>query len=167
VHQYSETAKKISGVKNLGEALKKFSLENEKNIYYYIDFIMEKNESYKYKDKYEIGEIVYVNQYIYNSGKKGYDHLFVLIDEKEKEKEISVKYLGMLISSQTQKIKYKHNFLLKKDKINNLKKNSIVKTDEIYNIKKENILFKIGNLEKKLILDYKNQFLLRNEKCDY
>ncbi len=165
MYQFIETASKSGRVKNLDEALKRFPLDDEKNIYYYIDFIMENNESYKYKEKYEIGEIVYVDKYTYNSGRKGYDHLFVVIDKEETE--ISVQYLAMLISSQVKKIKYKQNVLLKKDKINNLKKNSIVKTDELYNINIKNILFKIGNIEEKLILEYKNQFLVANEKCDY
>ena len=32
--------------------------------------------------KYNIGDIVYVSKYHYDDGKKGYNHLFVIIDSE-------------------------------------------------------------------------------------
>lgn len=150
---FIQKAKSLGKIKHLDEAFEKYPSEEENNIEYYIDFLMEKGEKYKYKEQYEIGDIVYVNKYLYTTGKKGYDHLFVIIDKEEEA--VPIEHFGMLISSQVNKIKYQSNILLKKDNQNNLKKNSIVKTDEVYQLSKENIVFKIGNLDERLVNEYK------------
>lgn len=60
---------------------------------------------------YNVGDIAYVNEYAYADGSKGKNHLFVIIDSEEigDNLAISMDYLGMLISSQIQKQKYKYN----------------------------------------------------------
>lgn len=150
---FIKKAKDLGKIKCLDNAFEKYSSEQENNIEYYIDFLMEQNQKYKYEEEYKIGDIVYVNQYLYTTGKKGYDHLFVIIDKEEEA--VPIELFGMLISSQVQKIRYQQNILLKKDDKNNLKKNSIVKTDEVYQLNKENILFKIGNIDERLVDEYK------------
>ena len=152
MNDFIKKAQNLGKVKNLDEAFEKYPSEPE-NIEYYIDFLMEKNEKYKYEQQYQIGDIVYVTQYLYATGKPGYDHLFVIIDKEEEA--VPIEHFGMLISSQIQKIKYNQNILLQKDNQNNLKKDSIVKTDQIYQLNKQNILFKIGNIDQRLVNEYR------------
>ena len=64
----------------------------------------------------------------------------------------------MLISSRIEKLKYKSNLELKRDKINNLKKDSIVKIDNIYKIDSKQILFKVGKVSFDKIEEYKKAF---------
>ena len=64
----------------------------------------------------------------------------------------------MLISSRIEKLRYKSNLELKKDKLNNLKKDSIVKIDKIYRIDNNQILFKIGEVLLDKIEEYKKAF---------
>ena len=68
----------------------------------------------------------------------------------------------MLISSKTEKLKYKFNKYIKKDNKNNLKTDSIVKTDVIYKIFTKNILLKIGNIDKTKVDIYKNYLINNN-----
>lgn len=104
-------------------------------------YVGEKIELY---NKYSIGDIVFVSKYKYKDGKKGYNHLFVIVDEDNRV--VPVNEFCMLISSKLDKLRYKSNVLLVKDNINNLKKDSIVKTDEIYEIKDVDIDKKIGKI---------------------
>ena len=64
----------------------------------------------------------------------------------------------MLISSNLDKLKYPKNKLLKKDMKNNLDKDSIIKTDVIYRISNNQILFKIGEVDKEKIEEYKMSY---------
>ena len=64
----------------------------------------------------------------------------------------------MLVSSNLNKLKFKANKLLEKDKQNNLDKDSLVKTDIIYKIPTEQILFKIGIVSYEKIEEYKKSF---------
>ncbi len=64
----------------------------------------------------------------------------------------------MLISSNLEKLKFKENKFLKKDKLNNLQKDSIVKTDVIYKILNEQIIFKIGTVDYEKVEEYKISF---------
>ena len=65
----------------------------------------------------------------------------------------------MLISSNIEKVKYKANKILKKDNNNKLKVDSIVKTDVIYRILDKQILFKIGEVDRDKVEEYKKSFL--------
>ena len=65
----------------------------------------------------------------------------------------------MLISSNIEKVKYKANKMLKKDNNNKLKVDSIVKTDMIYRILDKQILFKIGEVDRDKVEEYKKSFL--------
>lgn len=64
----------------------------------------------------------------------------------------------MLISSQLDKLKYKTNKLIEKNKDNGSDKDSIVKTDVIYIIRTDQILFKIGTVDRNKIEEYKDSF---------
>lgn len=98
---------------------------------------------------YEIGDIVFVSKYIYDNGKNGKNHLFVIIDENKKI--VPIEYFGMLVSSHIEKSKkfgnYKYNEPLYRNNINHLNKDSIVKCDTLYNISAKNIIFKIGQVD--------------------
>ena len=91
--------------------------------------------------KFNIGDIVFVSNYKYKTGRTGKNHIFVIIDD---EKAIEINYFGFLISSNIEKISYKYNQILNKNKINNLYKDSIVKCDDLIKIGENKILFKIG-----------------------
>jgi len=103
----------------------------------------------KVQNKYDIGDIVFVNEYNYTENKLGDSHLFVIIDDDNKI--IPLEYFGLIVSSHIEKSKdnskYKYNENLKKSAINSLKTNSIVKCDKLYEIPASNILFKIGTVD--------------------
>ena len=122
-------------------------------------YIGEKIELY---NKYEIGDIVFVPKYKYSDNQKGFDHLFVIIDEDNRV--VSMDKFCMLISSNLDKLKYKSNILLKKDNINNLMKDSIVKTDTIYKIKELDIDKKIGKINLDIIDIYKKMYMGENDE---
>lgn len=101
--------------------------------------------------KYEIGDIVFVSKYKYDSTKtEGKNHLFVIIDE-DKVEAVTVEYFGLIVSSHREKCKdnsdFKYNEPLNKDSSNGLNKDSIVKCDEVYSIPPQNIQFKIGSVD--------------------
>lgn len=150
---FLEYALKSGRVKPLEDAFKDFPVEEEDhkgNAYYYV-----KEESEEY-NKYSVGDIVFVRKYKYQNGKEGKDHLFVIVEENNLL--IPIEYLSMLISSNLDKLKYNSNILLEKNKINNLKKDSIVKTDVIYRIQEKEILFKVGEVNIKQLVEYKEKF---------
>lgn len=101
------------------------------------------------QEKYDIGDIVYVNEYNYNETKTGDSHLFVIIGDDNQL--IPLEYFGLIVSSHIEKSKekseYKYNEPLNKDTINNLKFDSIVKCDKLYEISKSNVQFKIGTVD--------------------
>ncbi len=109
-----------------------------------------------YNIEYEIGDIVFVKEYVYPDGRIDKDPLFVIIDRNNTA--IPIESFGMIISSNLDKLKFKTNKLLEKDKINNLNKDSIVKTDVIYKISSEQIVFKIGIVSYEKIEEYKKSF---------
>lgn len=100
-------------------------------------------------NEYNIGDIVYVKNYVYKDETKGFNHLFVIIDKDNYA--VPVNYFCMLLSSKIEKIKYKNNILLKQDKMNRLTKDSIVKTDTLYEISDENIEMCIGKVKQDLV----------------
>lgn len=146
-------------VKDIQEAFKKYPVSEEihhgNSEYYFAEKII------KY-GSYEIGDIIFVNEYEYEDGRQGRDHLFVIIDINNKC--VPLEYFGLLLSSNLKKINYKENLLLKKDNRNNLVKDSIVKCDVIYIIKQESTVGKIGTVQLELIEKYKQIYsnLLRN-----
>ncbi len=113
--------------------------------------------------KYEIGDIVFVENYKYNDGNFGKNHLFVIIDKDNHA--VPITNFCMLISSNMDKLKFKFNIYLKKNEDNNLKKDSIVKTDVIYKIKNEEINYKIGKIDVFIAKQYKKLYLegMKNE----
>lgn len=141
-------------VKDLKEAFEEFPVEEEWHKGNAENWLKEQEEIYSVE--YEIGDIVFVKEYIYPDGKIGKDHLFVIIDKDNTA--VPIENFGMLISSKLEKLKYKTNKLLEKDKVNNLHKDSIVKTDVIYKILNEQIVFKIGKIDNEKIEEYKKGF---------
>lgn len=99
--------------------------------------------------KYDMGDIVFVNEYSYTENKTGDNHLFVIINDNNQI--ISLEYFGLIVSSHIEKSKensdYKYNEILKKSIINGLKSDSIVKCDKLYEIASSNIQFKIGTVD--------------------
>ena len=135
--KYSDIIKK--NAKNVSEAFTNFPPEEEwhhGDIEYFIN-----EPAFYYNGTCKIGDIVFVREYSYNDGTKGYRHMFVIVDSDYKA--VPIEYFGMLISSHLEKMKFDTNLLLLKDKKNNLLKDSIVKIDEIYRLTKEQIVFKV------------------------
>jgi len=99
--------------------------------------------------KYDMGDIVFVNEYDYTENKTGDNHLFVIISDDNQI--IPLEYFGLIVSSHIEKSKensdYKYNEILKKSAINSLKSDSIVKCDQLYEIAPSNIQFKIGTVD--------------------
>lgn len=115
----------------------------------------ELNEEYKFPgfyvgeqiskyDNYEIGDIVFVKEYNYKSVSLGSNHLFVIVDKDNRV--VPIINFCMLISS-------------------NLETDSIVKTDVIYEINNEEINYKIGQIDKRIAIKYKELYLegMKNE----
>lgn len=110
-------------------------------------------ESVNYNFKYKEGDIIFVKEYLYSDGKVGTNHLFLIIEDNY---AITMDYFCFLISSKSDKLKYNTNKLLSK---NNLKKDSIIKLDIIYRIDNSDILFKVGEVTKNQLDNYKNIFI--------
>lgn len=104
---------------------------------------------------YEIGDIVYVKNYKYESGADGQNHLFVIVDKENYA--VSINYFCMILSSKIEKLRYKQNVLLKKD--------SIVKTDYIYILSKSDINMFVGKVSKEKVEEFK-QLYLNGEKYE-
>ena len=151
--EFLKTAYNYDKVKEIDEAFKEFPVENEWHKGKVENVLNE--ESAKY-NCYEIGDIVFVSVYLYSNGKLGNNHLFVIVDKDNIA--VPIEYIGMLLSSQIDKIKFKSNKLIKKDTKNNLNKDSIVKTDTLYKLRNKQILFKVGEIDKDKIEEYKKSF---------
>ncbi len=151
---FLKMAYKYNKVRDLKEAFEEFPVEDEWHKGKVENVIMECTEHYDVN--YSIGDIVFVKEYSYSNGKKGINHLFVIIDKDNTA--VPIENFGMLISSNLEKLKFKANKLLEKDNLNHLHKDSIVKTDVIYKILNEQIMFKIGTIDKDKIEEYKNSF---------
>ena len=122
---------KAGKIKDISEAFKEFPAENEWHKGKIESFLEEEKEVY---DQYNVGDIVFVKEYLYKNGKKGTNHLFVIIEKDNYA--VPIEYFTMLISSHLDKLKFSTNKLLLKDELNKLKRDSIVKTDVIYKVKK-------------------------------
>lgn len=160
---FLKAAYKYGKVKELKEAFEEYPVEEEWHKGKLENVLKEKNESYNF---YEIGDIVFVKEYSYPNGEIGNNHFFVIIDKDNTA--VPIENFGMLVSSNLNKLKFKSNKVLKKDKMNNLHKDSLVKTDVIYKILNEQIIFKIGIVNYEKIEEYKKSFYnsLKNENTD-
>lgn len=150
---FLKIAYKYGRVKDLKEAFEEFPVKEEWHKGKVENVLNEDSEKYEY---YNIGDIVFVSVYIYPDGKMGSNHLFVIIDRDNTA--VPIEYIGMILSSQIDKIKFKSNKLIKKDNKNNLNKDSIIKTDTVYKLSDKQILFKVGEIEKEKIEEYKKSF---------
>lgn len=157
---FLKLAYKYNKVKDVKEAFEEYPVDDEWHKGK-IENVIKENEEL-YQASYEIGDIVFVKEYIYSDGKIGNNHFFVIIDQDNTA--VPIENFGMLISSNLDKLKFSANKLLEKDKVNNLHKDSIVKTDVIYKILNEQIVFKIGKVDNEKIEEYKKSFYnaLRN-----
>ena len=151
---FLEIAKQKNRIRELDEVFKEFPPEEEWHEGKIENVVAEENAEYSY---YKVGDIVFVNYYNYSDGKEGKNHFFVIVEQDNLA--VPIESFGMLISSNLEKLKYKSNVKLERDKLNNLKTDSIVKTDVIYKIKNENILFKIGEVTQEKVKEYKELFL--------
>lgn len=141
-------------VKELKDAFEEYPVEEEWHKGKIENVLKEDNKPYNIN--YEIGDIVFVKEYIYPNGQKGNNHFFVIIDKDNTA--VPIENFGMLVSSNLNKLKFKSNKLLEKDEKNNLYKDSLVKTDVIYKILNEQIIFKIGIVSYEKIEEYKKSF---------
>lgn len=105
-------------------------------------------EKYMENTKYDIGDIVFVRNYIYKNGQKGSNHFFVIIDGRQ---AIDFNYFGFLLSSNINKVSFPYNEMIQKNEQNGLRKDSIVKCDDFIKIEEREIVFKIGSVEEKEI----------------
>lgn len=103
--------------------------------------------------KCEIGDIVLVNNFKYESGAEGTLHSFVVVDIVKDEFEIiNLDYVCFLISSNMNKsndvnINYPYNEPIEPTEESGLKKRSHVKCDYLYDKIKENDIFmRIGTI---------------------
>lgn len=151
---FLKIAYKYNRVKDLKEAFEEYPVEEEWHKGKIENVLKEETEDYSIS--YNIGDIVFVKEYIYSDGKKGNNHFFVIIDKDNTA--VPIENFGMLISSNLEKLKFKSNKLLEKDTLNNLHKDSIVKTDVVYKILNEQIIFKIGTVDIEKIEEYKKSF---------
>ncbi len=151
---FLKTAYKYGRVKDLNEAFEEFPVEEEWHKGKIENVLREDIDFYRID--YNIGDIVFVEKYTYADGKIGTNHLFVIIDKDNTA--VPIENIGMLISSNLNKLKFKTNKLIKKDKANNLNKDSIVKTDVIYKISNEQISFRIGKIDIEKVEEYKKSF---------
>lgn len=161
--EFVKRIKQIGKIKDIREAFIEYPIEEEEHkgkIESYLS-VAEDGEKYSYASEYNVGDIVYVKEYLYKNGEKGRNHLFVIIGKDNLA--VPIEYFGMLISSKTYKLKYKTNDFLKRNSVNNLNKDSIIKLDEIYLIKESAINFKIGKVDDEKIEEYKRRYLQINE----
>ncbi len=160
ISDFLKFAKEKGKIREVEEAFKEFPVEEEwhKGKIENLLYVKEDDEIYNI---YNIGDIVFVNNYKYQDGKEGKNHLFVIIERNNIA--VPIENFGMLISSNIEKIKYKSNKMLAKDNKNNLKKDSIVKTDVIYKISNKQILFKIGEVDIEKVEEYKKSFYAAND----
>ena len=91
--------------------------------------------------KYAIGDIVFVENYVYKNGQNGSHHSFVIVDDGQ---AVDINYFGFLLSSNINKATYPYNEELNKNSTNKLNKDSIVKCDDLIELTEKEIKFKIG-----------------------
>jgi len=151
--EFVKYIKKYGDIRPVQEAFEKYPVEEEEHKGKIESYLHVAEETEGYNNLYKIGDIVYVKKFIYEDGRRGTNHLFVIIGENNLA--VSIEYFGMLISSKIYKQKYKENKLLIKDKENKLNVDSIVKTDIVYRIEIAEIICKIGQVDNERIQEYK------------
>lgn len=112
------------------------------------------------KEKYDIGDIVFVNEYNYENNITGSNHLFVVVNGDNEV--VPLDYFGLIVSSHIEKSKeasrFKYNEPLKADTTNGLRADSIVKCDQLYKFPKANIQFRIGHVDVDDFLRFVNAY---------
>ena len=151
---FLKIAYKYNKVKNLDDAFLEYPVEDEWHKGKISNVVSE--QEVVYNTNYAVGDIVFVREYKYSNGDIGNNHFFVIIDQNNTA--VPIENFGMLISSNLNKLKFKSNKLLEKDKLNHLCKDSIVKTDVVYKILNEQIVFKIGKVDDERVEEYKRSF---------
>lgn len=157
--EFMKFAYKCNKVRDIKEAFEEYPVEEEWHEGKIENVLKETEVDY---NLYEIGDIVFVKKYYYPDGSNGENHFFVIIDQNNIA--VPLESFGMLISSKLDKLKYKSNILIEKNKENGLRRDSIIKTDVIYKILNEQIVFKIGKVDNYRIEEYKNSFYENNKK---
>ncbi len=147
-------AYKYGKVKDVSKAFEEFPVEDEWHKGK-IENVLNEDIDF-YRIDYNIGDIVFVENYTYSDGKIGTNHLFVIIDKNNIA--VPIENISMLISSNLDKLKFNTNKLIKKDNKNHLKQDSIVKTDVLYKILNEQISFRIGKIDIEKVEEYKKSF---------
>lgn len=153
--EFLKTAYKHNRVRAVKDAFEEYPVEEEWHKGEIQNVVKENNVQYNVS--HEIGDIVFVSQYLYSDGSSGKNHFFVIIDQDNTA--VPIENFGMLVSSNLSKLRFSTNKLLKKDLDNNLHRDSLVKTDVIYKILEEQILFKIGKVYEDNIEEYKRCFI--------
>ena len=101
------------------------------------------------KNRYDLGDIVFVNEFTYENKQQGSNHLFVVVADDDRV--LPLEYFGLIVSSHREKSKensnLRYNEPLDKNTKNALKQDSIVKCDQLYTFPKANIQFKIGSVD--------------------
>lgn len=159
--EFWKWAEKNGKIKDVSEAFEDYPVEEEWHKGKIENFLKEDVAQY---GAYEIGDIVFVDKFNYNTGRRGEKHFFVIVDKDNTA--IPIENFGMIISSKLEKLKYKDNYLLKKDEQNNLKRDSIVKTDVIYRILHNQVLFKLGSVDIKKVEEYKKAYYKDNKPIE-
>lgn len=153
--EFLKIAMKSGKIRDIKEAFREYPVDEEWH-QGRIENILQLQEEGQDYYLYKVGDIVFVNEYTYDDGNRGKNHLFVIVEKNNLA--VPIENFGMLISSNLKKIKYQSNKLLEKDTINGLDKNSLVKTDVIYKISNNQILFKIGEVSLNKVEEYKEAF---------
>ena len=113
------------------------------------------NYYWQTSNKYSIGDIVFVTDFVFKSGQKGTNHLFVIISENE---AVEINFFGFILSSNLKKSTYPYNVYLKKTKENHLDKDSIVKCDDLIKIDKNKIKLIIGKVTSQDLAAFKEAY---------
>ena len=154
-NDFLKIAKEKGRIRDITEAFKEYPVEEEWHQGRIETILQVQEESQDYYI-YSVGDIVFVNEYTYDDGNKGKNHLFVIIEQNNLA--VPIENFGMLISSNLKKLKYNSNKFIEKNSINGLEKDSLVKTDVIYKISNSQILFKIGEVTQSKVEEYKEAF---------
>lgn len=135
---------KKGALKPLSDAFKEYPVQEEIHFGHHEWYVAENVVKY---GKYHKGDIVFINEYKYQNGSIGCDHLFVIVDDNNTS--VPLEYFGFLISSKIFKQNYVENELIKRNKQNNLNRD--------YIISKDNIIKKIGTVPLTKVEEYKRK----------
>ena len=135
---------KKGALKPLSDAFKEYPVQEEIHFGHHEWYVAENVVKY---GKYHKGDIVFINEYKYQNGSIGRDHLFVIVDDNNTS--VPLEYFGFLISSKIFKQNYVENELIKRNKQNNLNRD--------YIISKDNIIKKIGTVPLTKVEEYKRK----------